>query len=131
MEQKTMPQKNKNHQWFIYYSLLLFVGGRQVYREESKTRIAHGLIEFLWYGIKKGNNIISRDAPSSELLQVTAANLRLSNHKNGIQGRLIHRSEMEGLNYPFKALVRRFVQLGDNKAEKNEVIFSYWDNVTK
>ena len=43
---------------------------------------------------KKGNIIISRDAPLSELLQATASNLRLSNQKNGIRGSLVHCSAM-------------------------------------
>ena len=86
---------------------------------------------FFNMAFKKINTIISRDAPLSELLQATASTLWLSNQKNGIWGRLIHCSAVKGPNFPVKALVRRSVHLRDNKEEKNEFIYSYWDNGTK
>ena len=70
---------------------------------------------------KKGNIIISRDAPLSELLQATAATLWLSNQKNGFRVILIHCSAIEGPNCPVKALVCSFVHLRNNKAEKKSV----------
>ena len=70
---------------------------------------------------KKGNTIISRNSPLFDLLQATAATLRLSNQKNEIRARLIHSSATEIPNWPVKELVRRFLHLLNNKAEKKRV----------
>ena len=64
-----------------------------------------------------------------ELLQADGATLRLSNQKNGVRGAMIHRSAMEGIFCPVKALVRRFVHLRENKAKDDDIISSYWDHL--
>ena len=79
----------------------------------------HGSIFLNKYVIQKDNTIISRDAPISELVQATAATLRLSNQKNGIRDSLIRCSALEGPNFPVKASMIHFVRLCYNKADKN------------
>ena len=62
-------------------------------------------------------------------MRATAATLRLSSQKNGIRVVLIHPSAMKGKFCPVKALVRRYVNLRDNKAAKDDIISSFYDHV--
>jgi len=68
-------------------------------------------------------------ASPEELMEATAATLRLSNQNNGIRGSITHCSAMEGPYCPVKALVRRFVHLRTNNAAPNEILSAFWDHL--
>jgi len=80
---------------------------------------------------KNGNVIICHTATDKELMNATAATLRLSNQNNGVRGSLIHRSNKKGILSPVTALVRRFINLQNNKAKKDDLISIYWDHLGK
>jgi len=80
---------------------------------------------------KNGNVIIFHTATDKELMNTTAATLRLISQKNSVRGILIHRSSKKGILCPVKALVRRFIYLQNNKAKKNDLISTYWDHLCK
>ena len=111
----------------IAFFYLLRVGEYTQKKKRKNTRTVQ--FRLCDIAFKKGNTIIPRDAPPSELLQATAATLRLSNQKNGIRGSLIHRSAALGPYCPVKALVRRFLHLRDNNADENDIISSFWDHL--
>ena len=65
-----------------------------------------------------------------ELIGTTGAMLGISNQKNWMRGSLIHQCALEGIYYPVKALVRRFIHMYINDAALSNYFYilgSPWD----
>ena len=72
---------------------------------------------------------LSRNASDEEILKADAANLRISNQKNGHAGACVHHHAIEGnpLACPVRALGRRFCHIRQHTSSGKAFICAYWD----